>query len=94
MLTFAPLAAEQGIWYPFTMRNDDDDREKRPGPRPGDPRCVAGGRKGGLRTVAVYGCEHFAAIGKRGGKTTVDRYGREHMRDLPKTRRTAEDTNA
>jgi len=36
------------------------------------------GRKGGRRTSAVHGVEHFRMIGRRGGEATKERYGQKH----------------
>jgi general stress protein YciG len=53
---------------------------KKRGPAKGDPRCVAGGKKGGEAVKKKYGSEHYKAIGSKGGAKTMETYGPEFYR--------------
>lgn len=55
---------------------------KRRGPKKGDPRCVASGKKGGDAVRDKYGPEHLKKIGRAGGKKTLETYGYEFFRDI------------
>ena len=52
------------------------------GPKPGDPRSVEAGRRGGNATKANHGMDHFRTIGTKGGNATLSTYGKEFYQSI------------
>lgn len=66
---------------------------RRRGPSPGDPRCVEGGRRGGLKSVEA-GVD-FRELGRRGGQASLQRYGKDKLvANLRKTKKDTEDAES
>jgi general stress protein YciG len=58
--------------------------KKKRGPKPGDPRMVEFGRKGGQALAAERGPEFYREIGRKGGKTTKAKHGKAYFTEIGK----------
>lgn len=63
---------------------DEKKPKGKPGPMKGDPRAVAGGKKGGDTVKAERGPEFFKEIGRKGGQATKEKHGPEYFAEIGK----------